>query len=126
MTDQQEQSAPGRFLEYFQQSIGSIAIHLLSAVDNDDAPPLLRRGQPKEAGDLARVLDDDLAAQAPASGIIGSLHREQVSVSPRCDPAKDAACRIGCQPATRRAAECASRNIRRFREQKPSEPEGER
>src|SRR6516225_1462248 len=98
MADQQKQPPLRRFFEYFQQSIGSIAIHFLGTVYNDDAPPLLRRGQPEKAGNLARVFDDDLTAQASPSRVIRALHREQVGMSPRCDTAKDAACRIGCEP----------------------------
>src|SRR6516165_11453955 len=114
MAYQKKQPPPRRFFEYLQQRIGSIAVHLLSAVDDDDEPPLLRLGQSKEAGNLARILDDNLAAQASPSWIIGSLDRQQVGMSPRSDTAKDAACRIGSEAAIGRAAGYFRRNIRRF------------
>src|SRR6201993_2871300 len=88
VTHQQQQPPPRRLFEDLQERIGSVAVHLLSAVDDDDAPPLLRRGQPKEASNLARIFDDNLAAQASPSQIVGSLDRQQIGMPPRSDTAK--------------------------------------
>src|SRR5205085_4487435 len=91
-------------------------VHLLRAVDDNDAPALLRRGQPKKPGDRARVLDDDLAAQPAATRIIGALDGEQIGMAAGCYPAEHAALWIDRQPlpAAWRA------------EQEPGEPKGER
>src|SRR5205823_756052 len=73
------------------------AVHFLRPVDDDDAPPLLRSCQAKKAGDLARILDHDLAAQAPAPRIIGPLDGQKVGMASRRDPAKYAAFAIDRQ-----------------------------
>src|SRR4029077_9585962 len=60
-------------------------------VDDDDPPPLLGGGQAKKIGDLARILDDDLAAQAAAPRIIGPLDGQKIGMTARRDTAKYAA-----------------------------------
>src|SRR6516165_1826005 len=126
MTDQQEQPPPRRFFQYFEQSVRGIAVHLLRAINDDDAPPLLRCGQPEKTGNFTRVLDKDLTAQAAAPRIIGSLDRQQVRMTPGSNPAKDTAFGIYREATARRTAEHVSPKIRRLREQEPGEPEGER
>ena len=62
VADQQQQPPLWRLFEDLEQRVGSVAVHLLGAVDDDDAPPLLGRGQPEKTGDRPRILDDDVAA----------------------------------------------------------------
>ncbi len=59
---QQQQRAPRRLFEDLQQRIRRVAVHLVGAVDNHDAPAALGRGQPQKRADLARIVDDDLGA----------------------------------------------------------------
>ena len=79
--DQQQQGAGRRLLEDLQQRVGGVAVHLVGAVDDDDPPAAPRRRQAQEAAELAHVVDDDLAAQPPASRIIGALDRQQVGMT---------------------------------------------
>ena len=71
--DQQEQRAAWCFLEDLQQRVRRVAVHLVGAIDDDDAPTPLSRGQSQKDADLTRVDDDDLAAQAAAPRVVGAL-----------------------------------------------------
>ena len=62
-----------RLLEHFQQRIGRVAVHLVGAVDNDDAPAALGRRQMEEIADLAHVADHDLAATSVSLWVVSSF-----------------------------------------------------
>src|SRR5215472_13224715 len=113
-----QQRATRRLLENLEQRIGGVAVHFLGAVDDDDAPTLLCRGQPHKAGDLAYVLDDDLAAPPTSPRIIGALDGQKVSVTARGDAAERIARGVYRQPGIG--------TIAGLREQEAGEPEGER
>jgi predicted pyridoxine 5'-phosphate oxidase superfamily flavin-nucleotide-binding protein len=103
MADQQKKRAPRRFLEDLEQRVGGIAVHVVGAVDDDDAPAAFRRGETQEVRDLARVVDDDLVAQHPLARLgIGrriallplvrvdaALDGQEVGMTARGDPAED-------------------------------------
>ena len=96
---QEQEHATRRLLEDFEERIGGVAVHLVGAVDDDDAPAALGRGQPQKSADLAGVLDDDLAAQPAAARVVGALDRQEIGMPARGHPAKDAAVRGNRQPA---------------------------
>ncbi len=126
VADQQQQSPPRRLFEDFEEGIGGVAVHLLRAIDNDDPPPLLRRGQPEKTGDCACILDDDVAAQPAAPRIIGALDGEQIGVAAGCNAVEDAALRVDRKPALPCFAKHPGREVLGPREQEASEPKGER
>ncbi len=61
VADQQQQGSPRRLFEDLEQSVGGAAVHFLRTVDDDDTPAFLGGGETKEAGDLTRILNHDLA-----------------------------------------------------------------
>src|SRR6516164_4459702 len=107
-----------RFLKALEQRIGGVSVHFLGAVDDDDAPTLFRRGQPHKAGDLAYILDDDVAAPPTAPRIIGALYGQKIGVDARGDAAERIARGVYHQPAIG--------TIGGLRKQEAGEPESER
>ena len=126
MAHQQQQPPPRRLFEDFEEGIGGIAVHLLRAVDNDNPPPLLRRGQPEKTGNRARVLDDDVAAQPAAPRIIGALDGQQIGVAAGCNPPEHAALGLDREPAPPCFAEHLRREVSGTGEQEASEPKCKR
>ena len=104
MADQHQQRPGRRLFEDLQHRIRGVAVHLLGAVDDDDAPPLLRRGQPQKLADLARILDHDIAAQALAARVPGAFDGQQIGVAAGRDAAKGAAFRVDGEPGFAKAA----------------------
>ena len=71
-------------------------------------------GQPKKAGDLARILDHDLAAQPAAPRIIGALDGQEVGMAACRDAAKHPALGID------RQARCSADGRRRLASRSPA------
>jgi len=100
VADQQQQRLPRRLLEDLEQRVRGTAVHLLRPVDDDDAPPFLRSGQAKKAGNLACILDHDLAAQPAPPCIIRPLYGQEVGMAACRDAAKHPAFGIDRQPCS--------------------------
>ena len=81
MADQQQYGAPGRFLQDLEHGVGGVAVHLVGAVDDDDAPAPLGGGQAEEGADGAHVVDHDLGAQPPLLFVPAPLHGQQVGMA---------------------------------------------
>ena len=73
---QEEDGAGGGFLEHFQDRIGGVAVEVFGAVDDDDAPTALGRGEAQETGDVAGAIDDDLGALPLALVVPFACHGE--------------------------------------------------
>ena len=105
---QQEERAARRLFEDFEERVGGVAVHLVGAVDDDDAPAALGWGQPQKGTDLAGILDDDLATQPPAARVISALDRQEIGMPAGGHPAKGSAVGSDRQPGCIGSAEKAA------------------
>src|SRR6266481_3244133 len=94
MADQQEYGAWRRFLQHLEQGVGGVAVHILGAIDDDDAPAPFGRRQPHEGNGIANIVDDDFAAQFSGLGINGARNRTQIGMAAAGYATKDRMGRI--------------------------------
>src|SRR6478672_10379205 len=66
MADEEEQSVGRWLLEHLQESVRTLPVHLVHAVDHDDAPGRQRRGHAHELAERAHLPDRDVAGEALA------------------------------------------------------------
>ena len=90
-----------RFLKSFQQSIGRIGIHLVSAVDDTDPPAALGTGTHlEEMWRPTRFFDGDLGAPALALVVPGPPQQQQVRIGLGFQQLADRVLRAGTERAT--------------------------
>jgi hypothetical protein len=105
MADQQQHGARRRLLQHLEQGILGIAVHILRAIDDDDAPAALRGREAEESDCIAHIVDDDLAAQLAGLGIDRPHQDTQIRVAAAGDAPEDRMLRIEFQPGGRRRVE---------------------
>ena len=62
MAHQEEQRAARRLFEDLEQCVGGLGIQIVGGIDDRDAPSAIACRPGKKSGDLARVIDADLAS----------------------------------------------------------------
>ena len=89
MADQQQHGARRRLFQHLQQGVLGVAVHILRAIDDDDAPAALRGRQPQEGDRIADIVDDDLAAQLAGLGIDRPRQDPQIRMAAAGDAPED-------------------------------------
>ena len=108
MGDQQHHRFLRRLLEGFQQGIDRIAVHLVDAVDQADAPAALGAGAFfEEMRSFARLIDGDLAAPALAFIVPGAPQHEQIGTGARLEQLTYGIGRTGSERAELRRSRSA-------------------
>ena len=101
MADQQQHGARRRLFQHLQQSVLGVAVHILRAIDDDDAPAALRRREPQEGDRVADIVDDDLAAQLSGLGIDRPRQDPEIRMAAAGDAPEDRMLRIQVQAGGR-------------------------
>ena len=85
VADQQQQRVCRRFLQYLQDRVGGVAVHLIDTVDHHHAPALAGCRLVQETGDAPSILDDDLAAFLLGAFVDAAFHAQQIGMAGRRD-----------------------------------------
>jgi len=88
VAEQEQQGPGGRFLEDFQERVGTEAIELVDTVDDADAPTALACGRSEERDGSPYIGHRDFGAQL-AVVADRALEREQIAVRLRGDAVRD-------------------------------------